>query len=120
MVVDSRLLSCTLNGVIFEGCDGPKDGKYYPEQLVENLRGKLLLMHPLNSSKSSMYPPAAALRVIDALQKADKDFDMLLAPGSNDSYESYTTRRIWDYMVTHLMGEEPPKEFKLEVRTVTV
>jgi hypothetical protein len=26
----------------------------------------------------------------------------------------YVVRRIWDYLVTHLAGETPPKEFNLE------
>lgn len=113
-VMDTRLTGCSFHGDIFEGCEGPSDNKCYPEQLAEKLRGKLLLMHTLNGPQVSFYPPAGAFRVIDALQKANKDFDMLMAPGSNDSYGSYASRRIWDYLVTHLMGEEPPKAFKLD------
>ena len=58
------------------------------------------------------YPAAGTLRVVDALEKANKDVDLLVSPDGwlMDSYEQ---RRAWDYLVTHLQGSEPPKEFTL-------
>ena len=79
------------------------------EQLVENLQGKLLLIHNLSDR---LVIPAGTLRIIDALQKANKDFDSLLFPG--DMPERYVFRRTLDYFVTHLQGLEPPKEFSFE------
>ena len=58
---------------------------------------------------------ATLLRFVDALQRADKDFDMLMLPGSNPFYGTYMTRRIWDYFVEYLAHEIPPKNYKLEV-----
>ncbi len=51
--------------------------------------------------------------LIEALQAANKDFDMLILP--NDGYPvcSYGIRRGWDYFVKHLLGVEPPLEFEL-------
>ena len=112
-LLDNRMIGSAIEGDKYEGIDGPPRGSKYPEELVSNLRGKLLLMHPLNSIRERAYPPAATFRVVDALQKANKDFDMLVASGNNTTYQSYAQRRAWDYLVTHLSGETPPKEFEL-------
>ena len=52
-------------------------------------------------------------QAIEALQKANVTFDMLCLPNLTNQMTSYTTRREWDYLVTHLQGLEPPKDFKL-------
>ena len=119
-VFDVRLLSCSMKGDIWESVEGPRNDKFYPEQLVDNLRGKLLIMHPLFGPQAAVYPISAALRVVHALQKANKDFDLLMTPNngasvfSESSFGSYNTRRIWDYFVKYLMGVKPPKEFDLK------
>jgi len=58
-------------------------------------------------------PPYNTLVVVEALIKANKDFDMLMLPnrGHGFSSEAYMMRKRWDYFVKHLMGAEPPKEF---------
>ena len=56
------------------------------------------------------------LLVVDALIKANKDFDLLLIPNAGHGYGSasnYMMRRRWDYFVRHLLGVEPPKEYQL-------
>ena len=60
-------------------------------------------------------PPNNTLLVVDALIKANKDFDLLMLPnrGHGFSGEPYMVRRKWDYFVKWLMGSEPPKEFEL-------
>ena len=80
------------------------------EDLVDNLRGKLLLVHGMLDFCT---PPAATFRIVDALQKANKDFDMLLLPNVAHNRHNYLIRRSWDYLVRHLLGVEPPSEFKL-------
>lgn len=113
-VLDNRLISCTIEGDKWQGCGGPNEDKCYPEQLVVNLQGKLLLMHSMTSATSPAYPPAALFRVIDALQKANKDFDMLVIPNTEFMFNNYMLRRALDYLVKHLLEIESPKEFKLE------
>ena len=113
-VLDVRLVGCTIKGDIWEGLDGPANDKCYPEQLVNKLRRKLLLMHPLFGHQANVYPLTATMRVVHALQKANKDFDLLMTPETGASFGHYSTRRIWDYFVKHLMGAEAPKEFKLK------
>jgi len=47
---------------------------------------------------------------VDALIRADKDFDLLIVPGANHDLMNhpYVVRRKWDYFVTHLMAAVPP------------
>ena len=78
---------------------------------VDNLKGKLLITHGMMAPYGGI---ASSFQLIDALQRANKDFDMLILP--NDGYgmgSGYATRRTWDYLVTHLLGAQPPKEFAL-------
>ena len=107
---DTRLMA-TVWGEQYEGIAPTTAGGKQAEQLVENLQGKLLLMHGL---LDSMCPPAGTFRLVEAFQKANKDFDMLILPNEGLHVASgYAFRRTWDYFVTHLQGIEPPKEFKL-------
>lgn len=113
MLIDNRLVSSTMNGDKCEGLEGPSRDKCYPEELAGNLSGKLFLMGAMNSYLTSMYPPACVFRVIDALHKANKDFDMLIVPNVDFGPDNYMYRRSWDFLVKHLKGVEPPKEFAL-------
>lgn len=83
----------------------------FPEELVDNLKGKLLLMYGMLDSGNLV---ATAFRLVEVLQRANKDFDLLLSPQGHHSASDYQMRRIWDYLVTHLLGERPPKEFNLK------
>jgi hypothetical protein len=80
----------------------------YPEDCIESFSGKLLLIEGLKSISN-----AGAFRLVEALEKSNKDFDMLVLPNMGNSMTSYSTRREWDYLVTHLQGVEPPQQFKL-------
>lgn len=110
---DSRLIGCTVEGDAFQGLDGPSGGKCFPEQLAANWKGKLLLIHALYSKLMTSYPTAATLRVVEALQQANKDFDLLMPPRCLGAMDNYEMRRVWDYLVRHLQGNEPPANFKL-------
>ena len=75
-------------------------------------------MHGMNDVMSH---PACTFRIVDNLQKANKDFDMLILPnegidgkGGVHIGSDYAFRRTWDYFVQHLQGVEPPKELNLE------
>ena len=61
-------------------------------------------------------PPYNTLMVVQELIKANKDFDLLLFPGSRHGYKynDYMTRRRWDYFVKHLLGAAPPTEYKFK------
>lgn len=53
--------------------------------------------------------PASTMQVVNALVKANKDFDLLVLPGmGHGAAESpYGRRRRQDYLVRHVMGREP-------------
>ncbi len=78
-----------------------------------NLKGKLMLAH---GGMDDNVPPYNTYLVVEALQKANKDFDLVVFPNARHGYGAdglYMTRRRWDYFVKNLMGAEPPKEFKI-------
>jgi dipeptidyl aminopeptidase/acylaminoacyl peptidase len=80
------------------------------EDFAHALTGKLLLIHGM---LDSFTPATGTIRLLDALQNANKDFDMLLLPEEGHDIPTYALRRSWDYFVTHLQGVEPPTEFAL-------
>ena len=55
------------------------------------------------------------MRLIDALQQANKPIDMIVRSNDKASFlmTPYEQRRAWDYFVRHLQGAEPPHEFEL-------
>jgi len=99
-----------------EKWQGLLDGENYNNQanqlVANNLKGKLLLAH---GTTDSNVPPDNTLLIVDALIKANKDFDLLLLPNRSHGFaaESYMIRRRWDYFVKNLMGAEPPKEYEM-------
>lgn len=107
---DSRMFGAAMWGDKYEGPDGPRDGRQYPEDRVYRLQGKLMLQHGLLDEGC---PAAATMRLVEALQKANKDFDLVLMPNFGHLISSYQTRRGWDFLVRHLQGVEPPETFKL-------
>ncbi len=80
--------------------------------IAKNLKGKLLLAH---GTMDNNVPPYSTLLVVDALIKANKDFDLIMFPNRGHGFgnEPYMVRRRWDYFVKHLLGAEPPKGFEL-------
>lgn len=78
-----------------------------------NLKGKLLLMH---GELDDNVPPMLTMRLVDALIKANKDFDLLILPNENHAtaFKSpYFIRRKWDHFVRHLLGVEPPSGYAI-------
>ena len=55
-------------------------------------------------------PVEATLKIVDALQSANKDFDLVLLP--NPSH-GYLVHCAWDYLVERLLGVIPPSGFEL-------
>ncbi len=76
-----------------------------------NLRGKLLLMH---GDMDDNVHPAMTTQVIDELIDENKDFDLIIAPDrAHGLNEPYFIRRRWDYFVQHLLGAQPPREYRI-------
>ncbi len=83
------------------------------QSVAKNLKGKLLLAH---GTMDDNVPPQNTELVVDALIKANKDFDVLMLPNQRHGYgemSSYMMRKRWDYFVKNLMGAEPPKEYQI-------
>lgn len=87
------------------------------EVYAKNLKGKLLLAHGLVDDN---VPPSNTMLVVEALEKANKDFDLVVFPNSRHGYGPYSMymmRRRWDYFVTNLLGAQHPKEYELKYQS---
>ena len=85
-------------------------GPHYAEQSnvtnAHRLTGKLFLTV---GELDRNVDPASTMQVVDALIKADRDFDLLVVPGGGHGIgeSAYGKRRRRDFFVRHLMGVEP-------------
>jgi dipeptidyl-peptidase-4 len=74
------------------------------QTLAQNLKGHLLLV---TGETDTNVHPGHTYRMVDALIKADKDFDMLVLPGQGHHYEgAYKTffeRKLRSYFAQHLI-----------------
>ncbi|HEX3168649.1 MAG TPA: DPP IV N-terminal domain-containing protein [Chitinophagaceae bacterium] len=84
---------------------------------AKNLKGKLMLAHGMMDNN---VPPYNTMLVVDALTKANKDYDLVIFPNAGHGFGAdspYMMRRRWDYFVKNLLGKEPPPNYKLETKT---
>ncbi len=85
-------------------------GPHYDEQsnvtLAHKLQGKLLLMV---GEMDRNVDPASTMQVVNALEKADKDFEFVVVPGAGHGVAGtpYGKRRLQDFFVRSLLGKEP-------------
>ncbi len=83
------------------------------QDFAKNLKGHLLLAH---GTYDDNVPPNQTLLVVDALIKANKDFDLLMIPNTAHGYAAaadYMTRRRWDYFVRYLANATPPSQYEM-------
>ena len=79
--------------------EGPTDGPV------------VLLMH---GDMDDNVHPANKIQLVDELIKANKTFDLIIAPNRNHGLdEPYIIRRRWDYFVQYLLGETPPVNYEI-------
>lgn len=83
--------------------------------LADHLKGHLLIEH---GDVDDNVHPVETMRFVDALMKANKNFDMLLVPnmfhGESGEHALYLVRRRWDYFVQYLLGVTPPGNFEIK------
>jgi len=83
--------------------------------MANRLQGHLLLEH---GDIDENVHPVEAMRFVDALMKANKNFDMLFVPnmfhGESGEHRLYLVRRRWDYFVQFLLGVTPPANFEIK------
>ena len=77
--------------------------------MAPNLKGKMLIVY---GDMDENVPQAQAFRLVDALIKANKPYDMLYLPNRTHrgGGEGYVQQRNFDYFVEHLHGVEPPPD----------
>ena len=83
--------------------------------MAGRLQGHLLLEH---GDIDDNVHPVETIRFVDALMKANKNFDMLFVPnmyhGESGDHALYLVRRRWDYFVQYLLGVTPPANFEIK------
>ena len=102
-------------GLLTKNADGTDSYDAEANQnMAKNLKGKLLLAHGMMDNN---VPPSNTMLVVEALIKANKDFDLVVFPNQPHGYgdqSQYMMRRRWDYFVKWLLGAEPPKEYLMQ------
>jgi len=100
-----------------ETYNGPEVRSNYTDAanptLVGNIKGKLFLLH--GDVDSNVFP-SQTLQLVDALIRANKDFELLIVPNAGHGallLSRYALRRSWDFLVRNLMHAEPPPEYDL-------
>ncbi|MGN6530666.1 MAG: DPP IV N-terminal domain-containing protein [Ginsengibacter sp.] len=99
-------------GLLKTGENGVSNYEPQANQIyAKNLKGKLMLAHGMMDDN---VPPFNTMLVVEALEKANKDFDLVIFPNSRHGYgplSTYMMRRRWDYFVKNLLGADHPKEY---------
>jgi len=87
----------------------PVDSSYIECSNVENahrLEGKLMLVV---GEQDDNVDPSSSYQVVNALEKANKDFEFLLITGAHHTMgESYGEHKRYDFFVKNLLGVDPP------------
>ena len=93
----------------------PLDSSYIASSNVENAhkleRPLMLVVGELDDNVD----PASTMQVVNALEKANKDFELVVITGAHHTMgESYGEHKRYDFFVRHMLGVNPPKwsEFK--------
>ncbi|HSJ64203.1 MAG TPA: DPP IV N-terminal domain-containing protein [Gemmatimonadaceae bacterium] len=74
-------------------------------ELAGNLKGKLLLVH---GDMDNNVHPGNTIRLVNALIKANKRFDMMMLPGKAHGFadmQPYFTQMMFEYFAEHLLGD---------------
>ena len=106
-----------------ETYNGPESGRNYTDAanptLAGQIKGRLFLLH---GDMDSNVLPDQTLQLVDALIRANKDFELLIVPNAGHGaliLNRYALRRSWDFLVRNLMHAEPPPEYDLTERPST-
>ena len=87
----------------------PVDDSYKASSNVENaknLKGKLMLVV---GEMDDNVDPSSSYQVVNALQRAGKDFEFILLPGARHTMgESFGEHKRYDFFVKNLLKKDPP------------
>jgi dipeptidyl aminopeptidase/acylaminoacyl peptidase len=102
-------------GLLVRNANGTTNYDNQANELVaSHLQGRLMLTY---GTMDDNVPPENTQLVVEALIKANKNFDMIAIPNARHAYlyaTPYITRRRWDYFVRYLAGNTPPANFALK------
>jgi dipeptidyl-peptidase 4 len=87
-------------------------------RLASQLAGHLLIIYA-DMDENAL--PNQALRLIDALTRANKPYDLIYLQNRNHfagATDGYTIKRTWDYLLKYLRGVAPVWDFKVETRPI--
>ena len=87
----------------------PVDSSYVACSNTENaarLKGKLMLVV---GELDDNVDPSSSFQVVNALEKANKDFEFIYLPGAHHTMgEAFGEHKRYDFFVRNLLGVEPP------------
>ena len=93
----------------------PVDSAYQKQSnvtMAANLKGKLLITH---GGIDENVNPSATFKLAEMLERADKQFDMLILPSQRHGYQGdhqhYFVKTRWNYFVRHLLNVAPVWDF---------
>jgi dipeptidyl aminopeptidase/acylaminoacyl peptidase len=86
--------------------------------MAPNLEGHLMFTY---GDLDENVPSSQVFRMIDALIKANKPYDLVYLPGRNHggNADPYAIRRTWDYFVQYLLGVTPVPDVVVTVKPVS-
>ncbi len=91
---------------------GPQYAASSNVEHADRLHGKLLLM---SGELDTNVDPSSTMQAVNALLKANKNFDLLIYPGEDHNagrggqYSDYGERKRFDFFVRHLLNQAPPE-----------
>ena len=86
--------------------------------MAPNLEGHLMFTY---GDLDEYVPASQVFRMIDALIKANKPYDLVYLPGRNHggNADPYAIRRTWDYFLQYLLGVTPLPDVMVTVKPVS-
>jgi dipeptidyl aminopeptidase/acylaminoacyl peptidase len=94
---------------------GPNSTEPSNPDLAHKLEGAIMLV---SGDLDDNVPVSQTMRLADALIRANKDFELLIAPNEGHLtflMNGYVHRRVLDFLVRELFGAEPPRQFPLQI-----
>jgi dipeptidyl aminopeptidase/acylaminoacyl peptidase len=98
-------------GPLVKNADGTDNYSVEATQTyAAGLKGRLFLIH---GGMDNNVPPYNTYLVVDALIKANKDFDLLIIPNSGHGFApaNYVMVQRWNYFVKYLLDADPPRNY---------
>lgn len=88
----------------------PIDESYVASSNVENASKLNCPLMLVVGEMDDNVDPASTMQVVNALEKAGKDFDLVVISGARHTMgEKFGEHKRYDFFVKHLLGVDPPK-----------